>query len=324
MPTRALITALFACFLTLPTFAQDANGCKDHPLITRYPGAVLAWCEEQNHVDYAIARGPVTGYKRIDEWTDVKGKRTRLYYTISGTFSLRDLYLNYQGALKRAGATMLADGQQDKATAKEVGSRTMLGVHYARNDFPPSVGIDLLHGSATSAGSFYLAGTLSNKGTPVHIVVSGSQYTTDIKVMLVDIIEEVGVATDKIQVSAEWMRQQLEQNGKVALDGILFDTDKATVQAASLPIVGEIATLLKMMPTLKVFVVGHTDMTGGMHHNTELSGERANEVVRILTTDHAIAEDRLEGYGVGPLAPVSTNATDAGRQLNRRVELVAR
>lgn len=321
---RALIPALFACVLYVPASAQDAAGCKDHPLITRYPGAVLAWCEEQNHVDYAIARGPVTGYKQIDEWTNVKGKRTRLYYTISGTFSLRDLYLNYQGALQRAGATLLADGQQDKATAKEVGSRTMLDVHFGRNAFPPSVGIDLLKGSASSGGSFYLAGTLSSKGTPVHIVVSGSQYTSEVKVMLVDIIEELGVATDKIKVNAEWMKQQLEQNGKVALNEILFDTDKATVQAASLPIIAEIAKLLKMMPALKVFVVGHTDMTGTVEHNLDLSKRRAAEVVRLLTAEHGIAAARLEAHGVGPLAPVSTNSTDAGRQLNRRVELVAR
>ncbi len=324
MFTRVWIPALFASLLAAPAFAQDASGCKDHPLITRYPGAVLAWCEEQNHVDYAIARGPVTGYKRIDEWTNVKGKRTRLYYTISGTVSLRDLYLNYQSALKRAGVTILAEGQQDKSTSPEVGSRTMLGVHYARNDFPPSVGIDLLKGSATSAGSFYIAASMKHNNVPAHVVVSGSQYTTDRKVMMVDIIEEVGIDTDKVKVDAAWMKQQIEAYGKVAINDILFDTDKATVQAASLPIIGEIAGLLGLMPELKVFVVGHTDMTGTLEHNLDLSKRRAAEVVRLLTTDHRIAAARLDAHGVGPLTPVSSNANEAGRQLNRRVELVAR
>ncbi len=320
---RSLL-ALLVAFIVTPSSAQDANGCKDHPLITRYPGATLAWCEEQNHVEYAIARGPVTGYKKIDDWTAVKGRRTRLYYTITGDFSIRDLYLNYLNALKSAGATMLAEGQQDKTTAPDVGSRTMLGVHYERNAFPPSVGIDLLKGSASSGGSFYLAGTLSNKGTPVHIVVAGSQYTSGMKVMLVDIIEEVGVATDKVRVHAEWMKQQIEQHGKVAINDILFDTDKATVQATSLPIVAEIAKLMGSVPDLKVYVVGHTDMSGSLEHNIDLSERRAAEVVRLLMAEHGIAAARLEAHGVGPLAPVSTNKTEAGRQLNRRVELVAR
>ncbi len=321
---RTLLITLATLLCTSATCAQDASGCKDHPLITRYPGAELAWCEEQNHVDHAIAKGPVTGYKEIDAWKEVKGKRTRLYYSIKGDFSIRDLYLNYQSALKSAGATILAEGQQDKSTAPEVGSRTMLGVHYDRNNFPSSVGIRLLQGSASSGGSFYLAGSLDNKGTPVHIVVSGSQYTSEEKVMLVDIIEETGVATDKVKVNAEWMRQQIEQSGKVAINDILFDTDKATVQTSSLPVVAEIAELLTMMPDLQVFVVGHTDMTGTLEYDLGLSTRRAAEVVRLLTAEHGIAATRLDPHGVGPLAPVSSNKTATGRQLNRRVELVAR
>ena len=53
-------------------------------------------------MEYAIARGPVTGYKRIDQWTEVRGKRTRLYYSIQGTTSIRDLYLN-QGNIQALG-----------------------------------------------------------------------------------------------------------------------------------------------------------------------------------------------------------------------------
>jgi OOP family OmpA-OmpF porin len=321
---RSFLVLLLVVFVQPSLTAQDASGCKDHPVITRYPGAKLAWCEEQNHVEYAIARGPVTGYKQIDAWTEVKGKRTRLYYTISGTVSLRDLYLNYQSALKRAGITILAEGQQDKSTSPEVGSRTMIGVHYARNDFPPGVGIDLLKGSATSAGSFYIAASMKHNNVPAHVVVSGSQYTSEVKVMLVDIIEELGIDTDKVKVDAEWMKQQIEAYGKVAINDILFDTDKATVQAASLPIIGEIARLLNLMPGLKVLVVGHTDMTGSLEHNSDLSKRRAAEVTRLLIAEHGIVAARLDAHGVGPLVPVATNKTEEGRQLNRRVELVAR
>ncbi len=325
-PIRAffLFATLFSTLAARTLHAQDAAGCKDHPLLTRYPGAVLLWCEEQNHVEYAIARGPVTGYKQIDAWTEVRGKRTRLYYSVKGTFSIRDLYLNYQAALKRAGANILADGQEDKSTSPKVGSRTFLGVHYGRNEVPPSSGIRLLQGSATSGGSFYLAGTLNDKGTTVHLIIAGSQYTSEEKVLFVDIIEEVGVDTDKVKVNAEWMKLQIEQYGKVAINEILFDTDKATIQAASLPVVAEIAELLTMMPELKVYVVGHTDMTGSLEHNLDLSKRRAAEVVRVLTVDHRIAAERMDAHGVGPLSPVGSNKSEAGRQLNRRVELVAR
>lgn len=305
-------------------YAQDKSGCKDHPVITRYPGSVIGYCEEQNHVEYAIAHGKISGYRQIDQWTEVKGKRTRTYYTVKGDMSIRDVYLNYQNALKRAGANMLADGIEEKATSPNTGSRTYLGVHYGRNEFPPSVGIDLLKGSATSGGSFLLAGTLNDQGTTVHVVVGGSQYTNETKVILVDIIEEVGIATDKILVNAEWMKQQIDRYGKVALSDILFDTDKATVQAGSLPVIAEIGKLLKAHTQLNVYIVGHTDMTGALEHNLDLSRRRAEEVVRLLVTDHGIDKGRLGGHGMGPLAPVSTNTTPEGRQLNRRVEVVAR
>jgi OOP family OmpA-OmpF porin len=319
-----MLIALILLVATASSNAQDARGCKDHPVITRYPGAQLAWCEEQNHVEYAIARGPVTGYKQIDAWTEVTGKRTRLYYSIKGTTSLRDIYLNYQNALKSSKTVILAQGTQEKSTSPEVGSRTFLGIHIGRNELPSSAGIKLLNGSATSAGSFYIAGSMSAGGVPMHVVVSGAHYSNEEKLVLVDIIEEVGIDTDKVKVDAEWMKQQIEAYGKVAINDILFDTDKATVQAGSLPIIGEIARLLKLMPELKVFVVGHTDMTGTLEHNLDLSKRRAAEVVRLLTSEHGIVAARLDAHGVGPLVPVSTNKTEAGKQLNRRVELVAR
>lgn len=321
---RTLLCASVAVLLALPALAQDAAGCKDHPVITRYPGSTLAWCEEQNHVEYAIARGPISGYRQIAEWTEVSGKRTRLYYVIKGTTSLRDIYLNYQNALKGAQATILAQGTQEKSTSPEIGSRTFLGVHLSRNELPTSAGLKLLNGSATSGGTFYIAGSMSAAGVPVHVVVSGAQYSSEEKLVLVDIIEELAIATDKIKVNAEWMKQQLELYGKVAINDILFDTDKATVQAASMPVIAEIAKVLGMLPKLNVYIVGHTDMSGALQHNMDLSNARAAEVVRILTSDHGVATSRLEAHGVGPLAPVATNKTEDGKQLNRRVELVAR
>jgi outer membrane protein OmpA-like peptidoglycan-associated protein len=86
----------------------------------------------------------------------------------------------------------------------------------------------------------------------------------------------------------------------------------------------EIAKLLKARPGLDLFVVGHTDMTGNLAHNRTLSEARAQAVVAALVKDYGIAGTRLEGHGIGPLAPAAANATSDGRVKNRRVELVAR
>ncbi len=71
-------------------------------------------------------------------------------------------------------------------------------------------------------------------------------------------------------------------------------------------------------------MVGHTDISGDLAHNRELSEQRAQAVVTAMVGSYGVARERLAGYGVGPLAPAATNATEAGRALNRRVEVVER
>jgi OmpA-OmpF porin, OOP family len=73
---------------------------------------------------------------------------------------------------------------------------------------------------------------------------------------------------------------------------------------------------------LKVYVVGHTDMTVDLATNVKLSQARAESVVNALVSQHGIAGARLIAYGDGPYAPVATNKTEEGRAKNRRVELV--
>ncbi len=86
----------------------------------------------------------------------------------------------------------------------------------------------------------------------------------------------------------------------------------------------DIAKLLHERPNLNLFVVGHTDNVGEFDFNLKLSKDRANAVVAALVRDYEVAVSRLSAHGVGPLSPKATNASDAGRGKNRRVELVAR
>ena len=80
--------------------------------------------------------------------------------------------------------------------------------------------------------------------------------------------------------------------------------------------------MLKDNSTMQLFVVGHTDNVGGIGSNMTLSKARAESVVRELTTKHGVNATRLAAHGVGSLSPVASNATENGRALNRRVELV--
>lgn len=118
------------------------------------------------------------------------------------------------------------------------------------------------------------------------------------------------------------MSRTIASSGRVALYGILFDTNKAEIKPESKAALDEIAKLLKREPGLKLHVVGHTDNVGGYESNMALSKRRADAVVATLVREYGIAQNRLTPNGIAYLAPVAANTTDEGRAKNRRVELV--
>jgi len=137
-----------------------------------------------------------------------------------------------------------------------------------------------------------------------------------------DIVEK-GEMQQEIVASAEGMTNDITTTGHAALYGIYFDTGKSEIKAESESSLKEIAIMLKQNVTMKLFVVGHTDNVGGIGANMTLSRARAESVVNELTTKHGVGAGQLAAHGVGSLSPVAPNATEEGRALNRRVELVA-
>lgn len=136
------------------------------------------------------------------------------------------------------------------------------------------------------------------------------------------IVEKKAMEQDVV-ADAKFMAGDLKSQGHTAVYGILFETDSAVLKAESAQALAEVAGLLRGDPQLGVFVVGHTDNTGSVDHNLELSRARAQAVKEALVKDHAIAAERMKAFGCGPFAPVASNGSEEGRAKNRRVELVA-
>lgn len=320
--TRTVLFLLITAFVTLNA-QSEVPGAEDHKLISRYPGSLLLGYDVQEYDRYKIAIGPVTGYRHIDDWLEVEGKVTRIYYALKSDRSVTEVFFNYQNALKKNGFEILAEGFfKNSNVAKTFGGRAWLGVYHTANQLP--TGMDILVGSATSSGSAFVAGKLSNNNGTAYVAISLTQYSAHVVRYVVDIVEAAGVEDDYVKVNAEIMKNKIDAEGKIALYGIYFDTDKATLKSESFPTIKEIVSLLNTNPQLNVYIVGHTDMTGSLEHNISLSGERAMSVVNELVTKYKINKSRLTPKGVGPLAPISSNKTEAGRKLNRRVELVGK
>lgn len=135
------------------------------------------------------------------------------------------------------------------------------------------------------------------------------------------IIEEEAMKQDLV-IEADLIKNALEVEGKIAIYGIYFDTGKAIIKEASKPALAEIAKYLKSNPEIKCWIVGHTDSKGSFEINSALALSRAKAVKNYLQEIHTIAANRLFAEGVGPLAPMASNASEEGRRKNRRVELV--
>ena len=102
---------------------------------------------------------------------------------------------------------------------------------------------------------------------------------------------------------------------------VSFDFGKADLKPAFLPTLDKVADLLHRYDRTVVHVIGHTDNVGSEAYNQGLSERRAQSVVTYLT-NRGIPWQRLVTEGRGMREPRASNATEAGRQLNRRVELL--
>jgi outer membrane protein OmpA-like peptidoglycan-associated protein len=102
---------------------------------------------------------------------------------------------------------------------------------------------------------------------------------------------------------------------------LYFEWDKATLEAASFPILDEVVVALKENVTFKVQIEGHASSEGTYDHNQTLSEKRAEAVLDYLAT-HGVQRGRLVSKGFSSSVPVATNTTEAGREANRRVEFV--
>jgi len=107
----------------------------------------------------------------------------------------------------------------------------------------------------------------------------------------------------------------------VTLPGIFFDTGKTSLKAGAKSTLTKIADQLKSDASVRISVEGHTDSVGSEDSNMKLSEQRSN-AVRDFLVNAGVPADHITASGKGEAEPVATNKTAAGRQQNRRVELV--
>ena len=107
----------------------------------------------------------------------------------------------------------------------------------------------------------------------------------------------------------------------VNLSDVLFDFNQATLKQDAREKLARVSGILLAYPTLHVNMEGHTDSIGSDEYNMKLSQRRA-DAVRDYLVSNGINPANMQSVGLGKAAPVASNDTAAGRQQNRRVEMV--
>lgn len=102
--------------------------------------------------------------------------------------------------------------------------------------------------------------------------------------------------------------------------GLLYDFDSDVIRANASENLRNLATSLNKYPNTDLLIVGHTDAVGADAYNQALSERRASAASRYLVSQ-GVTSGRLRPVGRGASEPIATNDTEAGRQLNRRVEI---
>jgi outer membrane protein OmpA-like peptidoglycan-associated protein len=115
--------------------------------------------------------------------------------------------------------------------------------------------------------------------------------------------------------------QQTQRGLVISLSDILFDVGKSTLKPGSQASIQRIAVVLTQYPQHQILVEGHTDATGSDDFNLQLSRDRANSVRTALVAG-GVEAARIAAEGFGESRPVASNDNAAGRQQNRRVEIV--
>lgn len=315
-------------------WSADLPDTKDHPLIKRFGGSEIVGYDVKRFDDYSLQTSTFKRYNldsKKREFAEpplqLEGGLTRIWYEAAGKASSAELAGNYRNELTAHGFKIIYDSSKDQAAGKWTGFLSPFGDLKIRTNRSSYIFM-----AADYQGIRVLSAVKERPEGDIYVYLTAVEWPRNDATYkakqgayaAVDIIEVRPMQQNMVVVKADEMSKEISLHGKVALYGIFFDTDQATIKPESKATLEEIAKLLQQEPNLSLHVVGHTDNTGTFEHNLDLSKRRADAVKTALNKEYGIAAGRLTPNGVANLAPVASNASEEGRAKNRRVELVPR
>jgi outer membrane protein OmpA-like peptidoglycan-associated protein len=292
---KRLFTLLIAAIITATPYAIAQN--VGHPLIKGFEGSEIIKQEVAEFDEQQLVIGKVQqdGTVWSAKTEKLEGKVTRIDYQDPPNRSSLERIRNYELALKKSGFEIVFI-----CSKEECGPEIVIPtIGY----YPPER---------------YLTARMKRKegNIWVGVYIAAGSYSKII------IVEEKPMETDLVKVTADILKTNILKEGHMALYEIYFDTGKSEIKTESERAISSVADYLKENPEVNVYIVGHTDNVGDYTMNQKLSKVRGESVKTYLVSKYQISATRLTGEGAGPICPVTSNDTEEGRAINRRVEIV--
>lgn len=324
-----LMVLTSAAWSQVPGLDLDLPGAADIPGIPRFAGSVIIGYRVSPFDETQIPTGPWDA--AANTWKNgvkVAGRRSRVIYLAPRNVSSLEVIRNYQQALEELGYERLYQCSgfeecgvrvdrfySDPANGKQLNDRYLL--RYVYSD------------GSVQEPRLYSARRQTPEGQSYVFVFAAFQDNfadsaagNRVAVFVEEVLTRP-ISKQMVLIEAPEIARGISDAGRIAIHSIQFDSGQATVKPESMPQIEQIARLLAEQPNLRLYIVGHTDNRGTLDYNLDLSRRRAEEVVRILIQRYGVQGERLRPMGVANLAPLTSNATEEGRALNRRVEIVA-
>lgn len=305
-----ITAAVFILVISLTAVAQE-------PTVVQ-PFSGSEGVGSQYATDFDVLHYIASLEKDAIEIEEIEGQlRSQLFRWPEGKNRI-EVQRSFERALEEAGFDVLVNADMPRASGHPPEYLALRNVQEANRLSERGFGLALQQLTVVPP-KYYIAAARTQDGrTTVFTLTIG-----DRNIYMMEEATTAAMEEGAVEISAAALTAEIEEAGKAILYGVRFDTGSAVIRPSSADALLTIAEVLNSREG-QFYIVGHTDDVGAFNPNMRLSGDRAAAIVAALVTEHGIDADRLRAGGVGPLAPLASNENEAGRQLNRRVELVER
>ena len=299
-----IVPAALAAVMVCSTPARPAGG--DSP-VPNFPEAKQTKRSVKALESYWIPVGKLFGDGQAEKVEVVEGRWTHTSYTTPAKRSVVEIGRHYDQGLRNEGFEIVYSCRDGDCGT---GGRKTNGDWWDPNFMRRYI----VGRQARPEGDLWVC---------VHAQAKGPNLPAQLELDVIQAKPEPRVEEVKPdETDAGWLESELVERGHVAVRGVSFDPKKLTVLPESQPVLQAISQLMARDPRRKLLVVVHSDGATDVAASVQRSRKQAGALVTTMVKKFSVPAARVRGEGVGPLAPLTTNATQEGRATNRRIELV--